>query len=303
MSPRYDILKTNSDGTQVARDTHLNREVMLKPYCRVSDQIHLQGLIEKLSSAQSKHVADVYDVHVRGDRLAVVEEFLNEEKSLNKWNPADAKVEHEVLLVLFQMASALEKLQAVGLAPSSLDADAWRFDDEGILNLSIFDPGREDLIEIRATQASSVDFEQFGEPIAQKHLDPQSKLIRDLRDLWRETSVLSATHQRLHSWLLRDKHRAVLVNRTKTQTAELNSSRRRLKLAHPNPTVAEAIIMYSGTEFQITACTGEFYVNNMPISLPHTIPGSCVMTLGGPSRPWSERHFVTFDLSHPEVIF
>lgn len=60
-------------------------------------------------------------------------------------------------------------------------------------------------------------------------------------------------------------------------------------------------IEYTGLVFVVRNVNGQVYVNNAPISDGFILPGSCVITFGDVSQG-ARRRFVTFDISHPEVI-
>ncbi len=97
--------------------------------------------------------------------------------------------------------------------------------------------------------------------------------------------------------LLKDKHRALFV---------FQGNHNRLDSTHPSvsldlPGVASLKIRYTGLDFEVAELTGTAYINNAPASLGFKLPGSCVVTLGGPELT-NNRRYVTFDVSYPEVI-
>ncbi len=60
-------------------------------------------------------------------------------------------------------------------------------------------------------------------------------------------------------------------------------------------------IKYDGRYFKIVKVNGHVYINNEDATVDTTLPESCVITVGEPQLKW-DRVFVTFDLSHPEVV-
>jgi len=60
-------------------------------------------------------------------------------------------------------------------------------------------------------------------------------------------------------------------------------------------------VSYDGYNFIATNVVGNVYINNVAVSPPHNLPGACVITLGAPSNG-SNRRFITFDVTHPEVV-
>ena len=65
--------------------------------------------------------------------------------------------------------------------------------------------------------------------------------------------------------------------------------------------VGKIEIMYTGLKFIVRVATGEVFINNNPAIHGEEIPGSCVVALGGAHRGGS-RHYITFDVSNPEVV-
>lgn len=60
-------------------------------------------------------------------------------------------------------------------------------------------------------------------------------------------------------------------------------------------------VIYDGYDFIATNVLGDVYINNMSITPPHSFPGACVITLGAPNLG-NSRRFITFDVTHPEVV-
>lgn len=97
--------------------------------------------------------------------------------------------------------------------------------------------------------------------------------------------------------LLYGKHQALIVGGTEVynlrrigQEVELNYSE-----------IGSIVIRYTGLNFIISHISGNAFINNMPVSQGFMLPGSCVITLGGRELA-SRRKFITFDISHPEVV-
>jgi serine/threonine-protein kinase len=60
-------------------------------------------------------------------------------------------------------------------------------------------------------------------------------------------------------------------------------------------------VSYDGHDFVATNVSGNVYINNVPVSPPQNLPGACVLTLGSPSLGIN-RSYITFDVTHPEVV-
>lgn len=287
----------------------------MKPWWHASDQERHRSTIRVLRDIQNKHIADVYDLadFASGQRLAIVEERL-EGPSLIEWESGKRPSEQEVLRTLLQMAGALWGLHSHDLSPPSLDAGLWRFDSEGLLNLSVFilpstngtHPDAPTPLTAKRAAADELGLATHAKRIATQHLTGRgvaAPVLSDpvLSNLWNGIpGPVSDLYHRLQACLLRDQHRAVVIYRG--HSVELNANKRNLKFVHPTPSVAEVSIHYNGIEFVLNGSVNEVFLNNAPVVPPAPLPSSCVITLGSPSRPWNERHFITFDASHPEVV-
>jgi eukaryotic-like serine/threonine-protein kinase len=314
-APRYKFGARAADGSIRGIDNHLSRPVIIKPWWTGGDCERLKSTLVRLGSLQCKHVADGYDLLQMDDGvLAVVEEYVGD-LTLAEWESKPGRSESEVLSVLLQVTAALAALHSDGISPHSLADVHWRFDDEGILNLSPFGPraafggpGEPTSATPESKAADLLALAQLAKRLgAAQPVALGGSTLNDpiLKPLWSGATVASHTataiRNRLNALLVRDQHRAVVVFRG--QSGELNAARPTLRLAHPNPTIGEVLIQYDGIEFSIPKAVGETYLNNTAIVAPSTIPGSCVITLGSPDRSWNERVLVTFDASHPEVLF
>jgi eukaryotic-like serine/threonine-protein kinase len=60
-------------------------------------------------------------------------------------------------------------------------------------------------------------------------------------------------------------------------------------------------VNYDGYDFIATNVKGDVFINNTIIAPPQNLPGACVITLGATSLG-TKRRFITFDVTHPEVV-
>lgn len=60
-------------------------------------------------------------------------------------------------------------------------------------------------------------------------------------------------------------------------------------------------VNYNGYDFIATDVAGQVFINNVVIVPPQKLPGACVITLGAPDLG-SSRRYITFDVTHPEVV-
>lgn len=109
---------------------------------------------------------------------------------------------------------------------------------------------------------------------------------------------MSAVRDVLAKHLLFDRHQALVV--FKGRASYLNSKSRSVNLNLP--TVGQIEILYDGLVFRAMAVSGEVFINNRAVTAGEILPGSCVVSLGGPQMRTNVRKFITFDLSHPEIV-
>ncbi|WP_103734777.1 serine/threonine-protein kinase [Pseudomonas sp. GZJR-8] len=102
----------------------------------------------------------------------------------------------------------------------------------------------------------------------------------------------------LQKHILHDAHQALVVY--KGQAKYLGSGSRSINLKVAN--IGDVDICYDGLSFSVTRISGEVFINNEAVNVGYVLPGSCVVALGGGWRKNVERTFVTFDLSHPEIV-
>jgi serine/threonine-protein kinase len=101
----------------------------------------------------------------------------------------------------------------------------------------------------------------------------------------------------LRKHLLEGKHAARISDGAKTGT--LNKVGQTAKIALG--AIGSALIQYDGLDFVFSQVAGDVYVNGSPATVNLVLPHSCVIVIGPPSLG-SGRKFITFDVSHPEVV-
>jgi eukaryotic-like serine/threonine-protein kinase len=106
---------------------------------------------------------------------------------------------------------------------------------------------------------------------------------------------IAAVTELLGKHLLRDQHRALLVNGNTIHM--LDASKRAVRLAVQGR--GSLIIRYDGLQFVASEVNGHVSINNLLAVDGFILPGSCVIVLG--SQRGSQT-FVTVDVSHPEVL-
>jgi hypothetical protein len=58
---------------------------------------------------------------------------------------------------------------------------------------------------------------------------------------------------------------------------------------------------YDGFDFLVQRISGDVFINNRRVNVGEALPGACVVTLGAPEKE-NKRRYITFDLSHPEIV-
>ncbi len=96
--------------------------------------------------------------------------------------------------------------------------------------------------------------------------------------------------------LLYSQHKATIISDNRKHILEEINKGVRITRSKDSVTIA-----YDGYRFFIQEVSGDVYVNNLQISIGHTLEGSSVIILGHPEQGAS-RKFTTFDISHPEVV-
>lgn len=113
----------------------------------------------------------------------------------------------------------------------------------------------------------------------------------------RSRPAISSVRDVLAAHLLRGKHRAAVVLGNTVHTLDSRNPTARVGAG----SLGSIDINYDGLKFFVSAVSGKVSINNLPVSLNQSLPGSCVIILGDPSLGWN-RKYVTVDVSHPEVV-
>lgn len=108
---------------------------------------------------------------------------------------------------------------------------------------------------------------------------------------------MSLVRDEIAKYILFDNHQALaVINGTQHI---LNKDKRTANLGLGS--IGSFQLNYNGFNFSLRNVYGEVYMNNIHIVNDIDIPGSCVVGIGASHRHYSERTFVTFDVSNPEV--
>ena len=141
-------------------------------------------------------------------------------------------------------------------------------------------------------RANGVDFTSFAGLASRLASLLNACLSSDPADRPTATEIRDA----LAAELVRDKHRATIV--ASGTTYVLHATNRGVKVAADGN---EITVQYTGTGFKANAVAGDVYSNNKKMNVGDELTGAMVITLGAPEKQAS-RTFVTFDVSHPEIL-
>lgn len=97
--------------------------------------------------------------------------------------------------------------------------------------------------------------------------------------------------------LLHNRHKALVVFQGKA--SYLDAQRRSVSLRLLS--MGEVEIRYDGFSFSVGSVSGYVSINNRMVTVGDVLPGACVVTLGAPEHG-NQRKYITFDVSHPEIV-
>lgn len=109
--------------------------------------------------------------------------------------------------------------------------------------------------------------------------------------------TMASVRNILAKHLLCDLHKALIV--FEGQASYLDANRRSVALRLP--AMGEVEIQYDGFNFQVHSLSGDVFVNNRRVVVGDCLPGACVVALGAAEQR-NKRKYITFDLSHPEIV-
>lgn len=108
---------------------------------------------------------------------------------------------------------------------------------------------------------------------------------------------MHAVRDTLAKHLLQNRHKALVVFQGKA--SYLDSQHRSVSLRLL--LMGEVEIRYDGFNFSVGSVSGYVSINNRLVTVGDVLPGACVVTLGAPEHG-NQRKYITFDVSHPEIV-
>ncbi|WP_267104391.1 serine/threonine protein kinase [Xanthomonas sacchari] len=225
--------------------------------------------------------------------------------------PNNMKIDPEGVIKIFDFGLARTK----GIEAATLGfAGTFGFAaPELFLNPAVFTPA----VDTYAFGATAIHFIAGGLPahmrrpaqptaLQEGYLDRfESGLSRDvLRTLEsclnmdsKNRPQMSSVRDTLARHLLLNKHQALAVYQGTPHY--LNKDNQSVKVRWDD--IGSVRISYDGMRFYVAEVDGEVFINYGQAQVNQSLPESCVLALGGPHRGAS-RKYITFDLSHPEVV-
>lgn len=99
--------------------------------------------------------------------------------------------------------------------------------------------------------------------------------------------------------LSRGEHTALLTSQSLQNSIVIDTKRRLATITFPNRSTLK--IEYDGLEYKISSWPNECYVNGRLVAAAQKLHQSCIIVQGAPTRG-SNRTFITFDISQPEIV-
>lgn len=220
------------------------------------------------------------------------------------------KIDHEGVVKIFDFglarddgpsASTVGFVGTRGFAAPELYAANTQFttavDTYAFGASALFIATRELPTDLMAQPPKSTDGSYFtGTPFA---IAPEIAQMLDqcLTASPKDRPAMSQVRDLLARHVLFDRHQALFV--FKGKASYLNATDRSVNLRLAD--MGQIQIHYDGLDFRVRSVSGDVYVNNRRLVVDDALPGSCVVAFGGPVHK-NFRKYITFDLSHPEIV-
>jgi eukaryotic-like serine/threonine-protein kinase len=323
-------------------DTHLNRRVVLKLLKDGEDNRRLLDELKALIQLRSKHVVQLFDVITVQDgsltKKALVLEFIEgTDLGFGEMEPGT-----RYLSTLWQVACGLVDIHKAGVIHRDIKPNNVRVGKDGVVKILDFGLARNTGLEAKTMsvigtpgfmapelwQTSAISFEQAidvyafavmamvlitpeipaellerpPKPLPAGTLarffnnvpaDVVTVLERCLANNPANRPQIADVEAIIRRYLLYNRHRALLVLGGKTH--EINSTTPTVNVKSGE--IGNIGITYDGLKFTVSSISGSVSVNHRDISVGDELPGCCVIAFGQ-----TNRSFVTFDVSNPEVM-
>jgi serine/threonine protein kinase len=323
-------------------DVHLKRRVIVKRLQVGVAERRLLDEQKALAKLRSKHVVQLYDIVELTDRgqreRAIVIEYIDGQNlPVGSYRPSTL-----YLKVLWQIACGLRDIHAAGVIHRDIKPANIRLDTEGVIKIIDFGLARsrteartrgavgtpiymapelwghntvsfDQAIDVYAFGVTAVALLTTSVPPGLSSQPPRELSLQSLISILAgmPADIVAAIHACLRNdstarpsmndvqniiarRLLENEHRALVVMNGQLHSLDRNNKGINLKLG----AIGSLSIEYDGFDFIVVSASGEVLLNNSPATTGTKVPGCCVITFG----TGSNRRFVTFDVSHPEVM-
>ncbi|WP_026158289.1 serine/threonine protein kinase [Rhizobium leguminosarum] len=323
-------------------DLHLKRRVIVKRLQLGIDERRLLDEQKALAKVRSKHVVQLYDIvelhsGKKANKAIVLEYIDGNNLAIGAFAP-----DRTYLGVIWQIACGLRDIHDAGVIHRDIKPANIRLDSEGVVKIIDFGLARSrDEAKTRGVVGtpvfmapelwgndtvsfnSSIDVYAFGvtalallnqrvpaelgrmppKPVSLSSLvstfpkipsEIMATLVACLEHTPARRPTMAAVQKIIERRLLENAHRALVV--MDGTIHHLDSKSRRITLNASS--VGSIAIEYNGYEFTVVTVSGDVFINNTVAKTGTSMPGCCVITFG----TGSNRRFVTFDVSHPEVM-
>ncbi len=322
------------------KDTVLQRHVAIKFLSPGVDRRRMMDEIIALQAVRSPHVVQMYDFVIvpPDNRIGIVQEFIDGRDLVELTGAGLGAAER--LKLLHQIADGLADVHAAGIIHRDIKPNNMKVDAEGVLKIFDFGLAREvgkadthgfigtpgfaapelfqtgfvsftTAIDVYAFGCTAISLGPTGLPANLSAMPPAptggefsglglppgvaAEMPRCLSVDPSLRPALATLRDLIAKHLVANKHRALITHHGTTY--HIDSSKKRVDLTHPSQAVSIRV-EYDGLDFTVTAVTGTAFANNIPLTAGYVLAGSCLITLG----TGRDRAFVTFDVSHPEVV-
>lgn len=323
-------------------DLHLKRQVIVKRLQLGIDERRLLDEQKALAKVRSKHVVQLHDIVEIGtpgkpEKAIVLEYIAGNNLAIGAFSP-----DRNYLGVIWQIACGLKDIHDAGIIHRDIKPNNIRLDSEGVVKIIDFGLARSrDEAKTRGVVGTpvfmapelwgshtvsfnnAIDVYAFGvtalallnqrvptelagmppRPVSAPALasafptvpnEIMATLVSCLDHDPSKRPRMGEVQKIIERRLLENAHRALVVMDGKTH--HLDNKRRKITLTAG--TVGSVAIEYNGYEFVIIMVSGHVFINNTVAKAGEPMPGCCVITFG----IGANRRFVTFDVSHPEVM-
>lgn len=339
---RYEFIEDLAPGGMgkvlKCKDTHLDREVIVKSLLMGVDARRIVDEQKALARLRSKHVVQLYDItFIEGEQCLVLELIEGKELGVASYDP-----DVNYLKVIWQIACGLSDIHSYGIIHRDIKPNNIMIDGEGVVKIIDFGLARSNddaktrsvigtptfmapelwgertisfnnKIDVYAFGATALALLTANLPAALFCRPPRGfdieeiraevpELLRDVVEVIYKCVAQDPSDRPNMDQVKLALQRQLLKDRHRALVV-LNGvanflDKNNRKINLKAGTVGYLSIEYDGYDFKVSAVSGSVTINNNSVSTGDLVPVCCVITFG----VGSSRDFVTFDVSNPEVM-